>query len=175
MKYKNIYGRLYMNGNVNGIWYFPSTLINSHGFWILDKHHDPFVRSQAQRLPCKSEVKILLICSYHMSNDDFTNVYFKYIYIPGTWNTHFKRWSWQKTAVWKWSFKDPGIYIYTVYYRWYILLNWFLSGDPTGMRIKPACLWVPRFEPYIATGLNIYICIIVHIYLSLFMFLITFS
>ena len=49
------------------------------------------------------------------------------------------------------------IYIYTVYYRWYILLNWFLSGDPTGMRIKPACLWVPRFEPYIATGLNIYI------------------
>lgn len=49
------------------------------------------------------------------------------------------------------------VYIYTVYYRWYILLNWFLSGDPTGMRIKPACLWVPRFEPYIATGLNIYI------------------
>ena len=68
------------------------------------------------------------------------------------------------------------IYIYTtVYYRWYILLNWLLSGDPTGMRIKLACLWVPRFEPYIATGLIIYKCIVVHIYLSLFICLITFS
>ena len=60
------------------------------------------------------------------------------------------------------------IYIYTVYYRWYILLNWFLSGDPTGMRIKPACLWVPRFEPYIATGLNIYIYI--YMYYSTYLF-----